>query len=567
MGLGFVMLCHTALERAAQTARYWASAGCPVVIHVDAKAPAAEVLAFRNSLKDVPNLKFVPQIQCYWGTWSLIEATLSASKILLESFPNAQHVCLVSGSCLPLRPVSDLQTYLADHPETDFIESVMTRHVRWTAGGLDLERFTLHFPFSWTKQKRLFDAYVTVQRAFGLRRKIPERVVPHMGSQWWCLTRQTLTTLLEDPDHAKFNRYFRGIWIPDETYFQSLVRLYSKNIESRSLTLSKFDPMGRPHVFYDDHLQLLRRSDCFMVRKIWPKANQLYHHFLAPEALTHQRAAPAPGKITRLFAQAGERRTRGRPGLYMQSRFPDAGREFGQTCAPYSIFCGFSDVLQGFAPWLEKAVGGRVHGHLFAKDRAEFAGNAPVYNGCLSDSASLRDHNPQSFLTNLLWNTRGERQVFQFDPRDQQDIATFIAQDKNAQIAVISGAWAVPLFHLDQDFDQKRETAAQLQRIETEFLTLLRQPWVRAHVQIWTLADFIENPHGQLQDIVRHLGPNRPVRPTEMPAVVDLAGLGPFLQHLRNHGMPPMLMGDFSPDQSEPSAHPHTPRPKILLRG
>ena len=35
--LGFVMLCHTALDRAAQVARYWAEAGCPVVIHADAR--------------------------------------------------------------------------------------------------------------------------------------------------------------------------------------------------------------------------------------------------------------------------------------------------------------------------------------------------------------------------------------------------------------------------------------------------------------------------------------------------------------------------------------------------
>ena len=35
MTVGFVMLCHTALDRAAQVARHWATHGCPVVIHVD----------------------------------------------------------------------------------------------------------------------------------------------------------------------------------------------------------------------------------------------------------------------------------------------------------------------------------------------------------------------------------------------------------------------------------------------------------------------------------------------------------------------------------------------------
>jgi hypothetical protein len=62
--------------------------------------------------------------------------------------------------------------------------------------------------------------------------------------------------------------------------YQTLARQYFSNIESRSLTLSKFDFQGKPHIFYDDHLQLLRRSDCFVARKIWHLAERLYMAFL-----------------------------------------------------------------------------------------------------------------------------------------------------------------------------------------------------------------------------------------------------------------------------------------------
>ena len=96
-----------------------------------------------------------------------------------------------------------------------------------------------------------------------------------MGSQWWCLTRQTLSAIFAGPAGVSVHdRYFRHVWIPDESYFQTLARLYSTHIESRSLTLSKFDFQGKPHIFYDDHLQLLRRSDCFVARKIWPHADR-----------------------------------------------------------------------------------------------------------------------------------------------------------------------------------------------------------------------------------------------------------------------------------------------------
>ena len=69
-----------------------------------------------------------------------------------------------------------------------------------------------------------------------------------------------------------------------------------------------------------------------------------------------------------------------------------------------------------------------------------------MINGALSDSAALRDYNPRAFLANLIWNTRGERQCFQFGPATIQDINWHIAKDPNAQISVISGAWALPLF-------------------------------------------------------------------------------------------------------------------------
>ena len=348
MSVGFVMLCHTALDRAAQVARHWAERGCPVVIHVDRRVKRRAYDGLMRALGDLANVRFSGRHACEWGTWGIVAATQEAATIMLRDFPQARHVYLASGSCLPLRPVEELVSYLAARPRTDFIESVTTEDVGWTIGGLDLERFTLRFPFSWRKQRRLFDGYVKLQRRVRYRRRIPAGIVPHLGSQWWCLTRKTLSTILEDPERAAIDRYFRRVWIPDESYFQTMVRQVSSEVESRSLTLSKFDFQGKPHIFYDDHLQLLRRSDCFVARKIWPHAERLYKTFLSDDAGGQTSAEPNPGKIDRLFAKAVERRTKGRPGLYMQSRHPNEHWENGRTAAPYSVFEGFNEVFEGF---------------------------------------------------------------------------------------------------------------------------------------------------------------------------------------------------------------------------
>ena len=562
--LGFVMLVHEPLDRAQQVARHWARAGCPIVIHVDKGVSRDAYNAFAKSFADFPNVEFSRRHHCEWGTWSLVAATQTASAQLLEHFPDVRHVYLASGSCVPLRPVAELEEYLAAHPRTDFIESVTTRDVPWIIGGLDAERFTFSFPFSWKRHRLFFDCWVRMQRLTDRHRPIPEGVTPHLGSQWWCLTRQTLSAILEDPQRQIYERYFRRVWIPDESYFQTLVRLYSTRIESRSLTLSKFDFLGKPHIFYDDHLQLLRRSDCFVVRKVWPHAERLYSAFLDDPVSLAEPAEPNPGKIDRIFARAVDQRTRGRSGLYMQSRFPNWDWENGRTAAPYSVLSGFGDLFEDFPDWLGRVADCMAHGHLYAPDRAEFASGQEVFAGALSDSAGLRDYNPTAFLTNLVWNTRGERQCFLFGPRDQQDIAWFLAADPNAHISVISGAWAVPLYLANRNFKELREAAAKFQKIESKYLDRLRSPQTKARVRIWTMAEFMEQPLERLGLLVEEIGVRNGRRLAEAPRLRPLEGFGQFLQNLKNQGMHPHLMGDFPAGFDPIAGRKPTARPYLV---
>ncbi len=565
MSVGIILLVHTAFDRAEQVVRHWVKGGCPVVIHVDKNVPKAKYQAFAESLDDLSaRVMFCKRHRCEWGTWGIVAGTQSAAEMLLANYKNVTHAYLASGSCLPLRPVKELRRYLEQRPRTDFIESATTADVPWTVGGLDRERFTLRFPFSWKTQRRLFDKYVAIQRALRFKRRVPEGLVPHMGSQWWCLTRHTLSAILQDPERSMYDKYFKRVWIPDESYFQTLARHYSAKIESRSLTLSKFDFQGKPHIFYDDHLQLLRRSDCFVARKIWPHAKLLYRTFLNDEGTAMKGAEPNPGKIDRIFAKAVDRRTRGRPGLYMQSRWPNQDWENGITCAPYSVFEGFAELFEDFEPWLAKHTGTRVHGHLYAPEKAEFDGRQNHFNGALSSTGLLRDYNAQMSLTNLIWNTRGERQSFQFGPMDTQKISWMIARDPNAQVSVISGAWAVPLFQTNRNFADLRVEAAELQKIENEHLNKLRGPYAKARVRIWTMAEFIESPMEALQTIVDEMTGKTERRLTEAPRMHDLTGFGQFLQNLKNQGMHPYLMGDFPVEPAPLNQSPKQRKPYLV---
>ncbi len=549
MSLGVIVLAHTALQRAEQAIRQWADAGCPVVVHVDRKVDQHEYAAFVDALSDLDRVKFIRRHRCDWGGWELVAATQKAATKLLDNHPELRHIYLASGACLLLRPVAELCTYLNARPETDFIESSTTEDVPWTVGGLDEERFTLRFPFSWRRHRRIFDLYVKLQQLIGFKRRIPTGLVPHMGSQWWCLTRRTLNAILTDPKRPTYDRYFRKVWIPDESYFQTMARLHSTKIESRSLTLSKFDFQGKPHVFYNDHKALLRRSACFVARKIWPRADELYDTFPLPYDKPEDHVTPNPSSVDRVFANAVDRRTLGRPGLYMQSRFPTIDRENAVTAGPYSVLQGFAEVFDDFEGWLTKATGGGdVHGHLFAPDRAHFTDGSPVYVGGMSDHPTLRDYNAKMFLTNLIWNNRAKHQAFQFGPMDTQTINWMVAKDTNARISVVSGAWIISLFLAREEFSDVRKEAARLQQIEHKQLKILRSPFTKARVRVMTLAEFVRSPMETLQIIVDEVSEQPHPRLAEAPSMVKLDGLGAFLQDLRNQGMHPFLTGEFAED-------------------
>ncbi|QFQ88081.1 glycosyl transferase [Paracoccus kondratievae] len=545
MKLGVVMLCHEELAVAARMARVWADGGAAVSVHVDGKVPARDLAAMGATLADLPQVVFSPRHSCEWGTFSLVRATQDAAAVLLNRFKDVTHVLVVSGSCLPLRPVHELCAYLAQHPTRDFIESVTAEDVGWTVGGLNEERFTMRFPFSFRRQRWLFDHYVSLQRRVKFRRRIPQGLVPHLGSQWWCLTRNTLHAILNDPRRSEFDRYFSRVWIPDESYFQTLARRHSMNIESRSLTLARFDDQGKPCIFYDDHLELLQQSRCFVARKIWRGAKQLYAHFPHAAPTGRTIADPRPERVDRLISQAVARCRLGRPGLYMQSRYPLKDRENGKTAAPYAMFQGFADLFPDFEPWLASRIDADVHGHLFAVHGVEFAERRPIGPGALSDSAGLRDVDQRGFIANLIRVSR-RMQVWQFSPRDRQEMNWFFATDPNAQMFIVTGAWAVPLLHSGMPFDDIRRVAATLQRIELKQMDVLKSVWLKAQVEIWDLSDFCARPSAVLGSVLRRLGGD-PEAAANLPKMRDIAGMGRFLQRLRNAGLRPQLMGDFSP--------------------
>ncbi len=276
--IAFILLCHKDPDAIIQQARQLTAAGDCMAIHFDASAPRAAFERIRHELSDNPDIVFArKRIRCGWGAWSLVQATLSAVEAAAAAFPRATHFYMVSGDCMAVKSAVYAHRFL-DADDVDYIESFDFFDSDWIKTGIKEERLIYRHWFNERTHKRLFYGSLGLQRRLGLARGIPVDMQIQIGSQWWCLRRRTVERILEFIKKRRdVMRFFRTTWIPDETFFQTLVRHLVPEVEirTRTLTFLMFSDYGMPVTFYNDHYDLLLSQDYLFARKISPEGAEL----------------------------------------------------------------------------------------------------------------------------------------------------------------------------------------------------------------------------------------------------------------------------------------------------
>ena len=276
--IAYLLLCHKDVDGIADQARALVAVGDKVAIHFDAAASQAEFQRLQDLVRGVEGIVTVQRrVRCGWGEWSLVKATLETVRTALAAFPEATHFYTISGDCMPIKSAEHAH-FTLDAAPADHIESVDFFRSGWIRTGMREERLIYRHYFNERRNKRLFYAAMETQRRLGLRRRLPDGLQIMIGSQWWCLRRATVQKVLDfcarRPDVPRF---FRTTWIPDETFFQTLVRhlVPEAEIRCRPPTFLVFTDYGMPATFYNDHRDFLLAQDGLFARKISPDALEL----------------------------------------------------------------------------------------------------------------------------------------------------------------------------------------------------------------------------------------------------------------------------------------------------
>ncbi|MBX9459235.1 MAG: beta-1,6-N-acetylglucosaminyltransferase [Rhizobium sp.] len=158
------------------------------------------------------------RLKCGWGNFSLVDAVVRSLRVIRREKLDCDRVMLISGACMPIRPLRELSQFLDAHPKTEFIEAYDSN---WMIGGLRKERYQYWHFFNHQTHQKLFNWHFQLQRMFWPKRRFPRSLEPRFGSQWWCLSWKLCEKILDHiQKHPLTYFFFSTTWIPDELYFQ-----------------------------------------------------------------------------------------------------------------------------------------------------------------------------------------------------------------------------------------------------------------------------------------------------------------------------------------------------------
>ena len=373
------------------------------------------------------------RVRCEWGKFGLVEAPINALREIRDSDFTPDVAILLSGSCLPCRPIAELERFLAERPGLDFIED---HDDSWMIDGWRSERWQYRHWFQHQRHPRLEHWSYMIQRGLRVKRSFPTNLEPRFGSQWWALTWSTveavLSEIVADP---KAYTFFRTAWIPDETVMQSYVHKVGSPA-GFNLTHFQFTDRGKPVVYYDDHLDYVPTLDSFFARKIAPQAHRLRRRLFA--------LAREPDRGGDLDA-IGTRRDDYAKAVLAQTNFPEPGHIYyrsqyadmpesvlARSQAPYVVLVGPAATTAKVA---QRLVGGpfTVLGEIFRGDRIDLGG--AVLPGIEEDATEVRDLDLSNFLVRVRRRTPGVP-LIRWDPNDCADYLTVVQRDPAALVVL-----------------------------------------------------------------------------------------------------------------------------------
>ena len=393
--IAYLILCHKDTDLVGDWIDAHLATGNFVAVHLDGNAPDKDYNHLIERFGSNENVAIVPRIKCGWGEWSLVQATLSLLETAAKKFKRATHFFLTSGECFPIKPAFYIQNSL-DEDSVDYIENQDFVRSGWIKTGMVEDRYKYRHYFNERKQRRLFYQTLKLQRFFGIARTPPNGIEMKIGSQWWCLRRKTAEAVLgfikENPNVLKF---FKTVWIPDESFFQTIVAhlIPKEQIRNHPPTFLTFSDYGMPVVFHTDHLDHLKEQPRFFARKASAHQKDLRRKFaeLYESKDSYVRISDKGQKVYDFTVKAG------REGRRFELQKYVTGGSIGRERSVHVIMCKDWSIGKTVASQLGMLKQQLALGYVFQEDDA----NLPDLGG-FEKGKDKRGRHRRAFINTLM---------------------------------------------------------------------------------------------------------------------------------------------------------------------
>lgn len=278
--ISYIVLCHTGAPQVLRLART-----------IRAMSPRARVLIRHNQppgFIDGPEAGscgadlLVSDIQCRWGHWSLVDATMEAFRRARE-LHDPEWMVLISGQDYPIKPLGLWETTLiAGEHDALVVGDPLVRGPSGLTPGGGCERLGLRYTHRWYWLPRLhvlsripplirrsmrrlwfkclypLQALVVLHQlpreegwvlGFRRRRGPWSQAIPvYKGSQWMALSRRACARCVDSPDVSPLRNYFVRTLVPDEAYFQTVLASSDDvKVKREPISWLSWDTDATPH--------------------------------------------------------------------------------------------------------------------------------------------------------------------------------------------------------------------------------------------------------------------------------------------------------------------------------
>ncbi|WP_053990071.1 beta-1,6-N-acetylglucosaminyltransferase [Mangrovimonas sp. TPBH4] len=208
-------------------------------IHIDLKSDLDQ---FENVTWS-ENVFFInDRVDCIWGDFSIVRATLNLIQIALKN--HSEGICvLLSGNCYPIKSLSHIDTFFNEYKNKVFID-IDDAEVRWWDFYKRVEYYRINLNskrgqslllkgFNLETLKHFVKRRISIEQLFKIlfvKRNLSLDMKFYGGSQWWAMDLSKLALVnnfIEQKQKILFD-FFSYSHVPDEFFFNSIVMYLKK---------------------------------------------------------------------------------------------------------------------------------------------------------------------------------------------------------------------------------------------------------------------------------------------------------------------------------------------------